>query len=55
MPNIKFKHEHWLAIKTCLATASERSPLSANLSMIACTFFLASSLRLHRDIICSQK
>jgi len=50
--NTNFKHED--AVKTCLATASERSPLSANLSIIAWTFLFASSLRLHKVMICSQ-
>jgi len=41
-----------VAIKTCLATARERSPLSANLSIIAWMFLFVSSLSLHRSMIC---
>uniref|UniRef100_A0A0A9DAM2 Mha2 n=1 Tax=Arundo donax TaxID=35708 RepID=A0A0A9DAM2_ARUDO len=38
---------------SCLATASERRPRSAYLSIIACTFLFISSLQLHRVRICS--
>ena len=40
--------------RTCLATASDLSPRSANLSIVAWTFLLTSSLQPQRARICAQ-
>jgi hypothetical protein len=42
-------------VKTCLETANDLSPRSANLSITAKAFLLKSSLQLQRVKICLQK
>ena len=44
-----------LLVKTCLATANDRSPRSANLSITEKAFLLKSSLQLQRFRIYLQK